>query len=551
MQEPIASLVPALAEASRTVGSPQIRNAGTLGGNLGTCSPAGDGLPVLSALDARVRIVSAAGERTASVHDVMVGVKRTSLRTRGADRRDHPARPSTAGRATPRSACAMQWSSRSRAHVSPSTPTTEQVAIALGSVGPTIIRCTDAEQQLAAAVDWAAIVGHRPRHSTSSPAWSARRADRSPITARPPTTGATRSASSASGWRDGRSRPTEATRMSNEFFTLRVNGTDHEVADSWLGESLLDVLRDRIGLMGSKGACTQGECGSCSVHGRRRARLLLPRDGCERSRPGGRHDRRRRTDRRTERRPAGVRRRRRRPVRLLHTGSRDGGPRPARANRDTDRDRDPRGTRRQRLPLHRVRPDHRRRPAGRRATQRDAERRCRRERRRSDPDRDPTGHDRRLAGSTRRHREGPGQLRVLVRPQRGRLSVRRDPSLTTSVRPHRVDRPLGRVEDQRRRGGHHRRRRARQAHLRPDQPGPARLRGRRRPLRRRTDRRGGCHRSRNAHGARSTRSRWSTTCSTPLLDPEVAIAGGHEPIHPDGNLIRHQRIVHGDADGDR
>lgn len=53
--------------------------------------------------------------------------------------------------------------------------------------------------------------------------------------------------------------------MSNEFFTLRVNGADHEVADSWLGENLLDVLRDRIGLMGSKGACTQGECGSCSV----------------------------------------------------------------------------------------------------------------------------------------------------------------------------------------------------------------------------------------------------------------------------------------------
>ncbi|MFT6764805.1 MAG: carbon-monoxide dehydrogenase small subunit, partial [Candidatus Aldehydirespiratoraceae bacterium] len=47
--------------------------------------------------------------------------------------------------------------------------------------------------------------------------------------------------------------------------TLRVNGVDHEVADSWLGESLLDVLRDRVGLMGSKGACTQGECGSCSV----------------------------------------------------------------------------------------------------------------------------------------------------------------------------------------------------------------------------------------------------------------------------------------------
>ena len=53
--------------------------------------------------------------------------------------------------------------------------------------------------------------------------------------------------------------------MTNQIFTLRVNGADHDVADSWLGESLLDVLRDRTGLMGSKGACTQGECGSCSV----------------------------------------------------------------------------------------------------------------------------------------------------------------------------------------------------------------------------------------------------------------------------------------------
>lgn len=53
--------------------------------------------------------------------------------------------------------------------------------------------------------------------------------------------------------------------MSNEVFTLRVNGVDRQVKDSWLGESLLDVLRDRIGLMGAKGACTQGECGSCSV----------------------------------------------------------------------------------------------------------------------------------------------------------------------------------------------------------------------------------------------------------------------------------------------
>ena len=47
MEAPLAELLPALAEASRTVGSPQIRNRGTIGGNLGTASPAGDALPPL------------------------------------------------------------------------------------------------------------------------------------------------------------------------------------------------------------------------------------------------------------------------------------------------------------------------------------------------------------------------------------------------------------------------------------------------------------------------------------------------------------------------
>ncbi len=51
----------------------------------------------------------------------------------------------------------------------------------------------------------------------------------------------------------------------SDHYTLHVNGQAREVTDSWLGESLLDVLRDRLGLLGSKGACEQGECGSCSV----------------------------------------------------------------------------------------------------------------------------------------------------------------------------------------------------------------------------------------------------------------------------------------------
>ena len=54
--------------------------------------------------------------------------------------------------------------------------------------------------------------------------------------------------------------------MSNEHYSLHINGKEHQVQDSWIGESLLYVLRERLGLPGSKGACEQGECGSCTVY---------------------------------------------------------------------------------------------------------------------------------------------------------------------------------------------------------------------------------------------------------------------------------------------
>jgi carbon-monoxide dehydrogenase small subunit len=52
----------------------------------------------------------------------------------------------------------------------------------------------------------------------------------------------------------------------NEFYSLTVNGKSHQVQDAWVGESLLYVLRERLGLPGAKGACEQGECGSCTVY---------------------------------------------------------------------------------------------------------------------------------------------------------------------------------------------------------------------------------------------------------------------------------------------
>jgi CO/xanthine dehydrogenase FAD-binding subunit len=79
MEPELAGVLPALAEASRTVGSPQIRNRGTLGGNLGTASPAGDALPPLLVESAEVEVASARGARTMPLAEFLVGPKQNAL----------------------------------------------------------------------------------------------------------------------------------------------------------------------------------------------------------------------------------------------------------------------------------------------------------------------------------------------------------------------------------------------------------------------------------------------------------------------------------------
>jgi aerobic-type carbon monoxide dehydrogenase small subunit (CoxS/CutS family) len=74
--------------------------------------------------------------------------------------------------------------------------------------------------------------------------------------------------------------PVEETRSEHPLasYMLRVNGTDRPVTDAWLGESLLYVLRERLGLAGAKDGCEEGECGACSVKvdGRLVASCLVP-----------------------------------------------------------------------------------------------------------------------------------------------------------------------------------------------------------------------------------------------------------------------------------
>jgi len=145
---PLSLYAPALAEAARTVGSPQIRAAGSLGGNLGTCSPAGDGLPVLSALDAVVHLRNADGERTVAIHEFMVGVKRNA---KAPDEVivavSVPVVHGFQGYAKVGTRNAMVISAASACLVHDAK--NGVVALALGAVAPTVVRARAAEGWLA------------------------------------------------------------------------------------------------------------------------------------------------------------------------------------------------------------------------------------------------------------------------------------------------------------------------------------------------------------------------------------------------------------------
>jgi len=153
MGQQLSGLLPGLAQASRTVGSPQIRNAGTLGGNLGTASPAGDTLPVLSALDAAIVAASSEGRRVLRLDELIVGPKRTTLRPGeiiievrlpgrlGSQEFLKVGTRNAMVIAVANVAVVVDWSGQT-------------VRCALGSVGPVAIRAAEAEQFISSRVDW-------------------------------------------------------------------------------------------------------------------------------------------------------------------------------------------------------------------------------------------------------------------------------------------------------------------------------------------------------------------------------------------------------------
>jgi CO/xanthine dehydrogenase FAD-binding subunit len=145
--------LPGLAMASRTVGSPQIRNRGTVGGNLGTASPAGDALPPLYASDAEVEVSSTGGTRRIPVADFITGPKRNDLRPDELIAAFHipeAGGPQQFSKIGPRNAMVIAVCAFSLAiH-----PERRKVGTCLGSAAPTPVRAREAEDFIEGVLTW-------------------------------------------------------------------------------------------------------------------------------------------------------------------------------------------------------------------------------------------------------------------------------------------------------------------------------------------------------------------------------------------------------------
>jgi len=149
----LAGELPGLAIASRTVGSPQIRNRGTIGGNLGSASPAGDAHPPLLASDAAVEVASVRGTRQIPIGEFFLGVKRNALagdELITAILVPRASGPQQFAKVGTRNAMVIAVCSFALAlH-----PQRRSVGTGIGSAAPTPIRAPAAEEFIAGELDW-------------------------------------------------------------------------------------------------------------------------------------------------------------------------------------------------------------------------------------------------------------------------------------------------------------------------------------------------------------------------------------------------------------
>lgn len=323
--EAVAGAFP-LARACWQVGAPQIRNRGTVAGNLVTASPANDAITPLWAMDATVTLVSAArGQRTLRCDEFFLGVRRTALQDDEVlvSINVPQLKPSERGTflkfglrqaqaiSVVNVAVIVDWDGHSEARhpqsVLPSTAgrAVRGAKIALGAVAPTILRAGAAEAYLVGhsltdeAIAHAAELAAQTARPISDVRASAeyRRALVRALTAqalRQLRDGVERAdwpAHPAMLWGGtagrfpARVHTAEFGQMAAPAIRLMINGKP-AVLPKAHGKTLLRALREDAGLLGTKEGCAEGECGACTVwlDGIAVLACLVPAeraDGCE------------------------------------------------------------------------------------------------------------------------------------------------------------------------------------------------------------------------------------------------------------------------------
>jgi xanthine dehydrogenase iron-sulfur cluster and FAD-binding subunit A len=281
-----------LVQACVEVGAPQIRNSGTVAGNLITASPANDTITPLIALDGQVTLRSTRGSRVVALRDFYTGVRQTLM-----EPDEMLTAISFAPLAEDERGMFLKLGLRRAQAIAVvnvavvlrclpgAPPSAANVRITLGSVAPTITRATEAERYLegraldSAAIGEAAALAERsasPIDDVRGPA-SYRRGmvaslvaralqllangeERQTLAERPVLLGST----NADERRLTNGAMSHAFQPAASVIQTTLNGTPVELRDAH-ALTLLDAIRDVAGLTGTKKGCAEGECGSCTV----------------------------------------------------------------------------------------------------------------------------------------------------------------------------------------------------------------------------------------------------------------------------------------------
>ncbi len=276
-----------LALAAWEVGSPQIRNRGTVAGNLITASPANDTITPLMALGAQVRLASKQGERLVPLEEFYTGVRKNAMQP------DEmlaeilfPAlqsnQPGTFIKFALRNAQAISLVNTAVVITLAENSTIQEAAITLGAVAPTIIHAKEAEAFLvgksfdASTIEQAAALARQAGRPISDVrASSDYRKTMTQVVVRRALKTVAQNAQNAilperpvMLWGSKRSSPSRLAETLVQDLTspieTTINGKRYTFTTGQ-DKSLLRLLREEAGLTGSKEGCAEGECGACTV----------------------------------------------------------------------------------------------------------------------------------------------------------------------------------------------------------------------------------------------------------------------------------------------